>query len=72
MSASNEFIAMKIIIAMKIHRNEMGKFIALMLLTIFQRILAFFEENPKNSKKQAKIENAMNFPFSLQEFFSLR
>ena len=30
----------------------------------------FFDQklskNPKNSKKQAKIENAMNFPFSLR------
>ena len=51
MSASNEFIAMKKILAMKIHRNEKGKFIALMLLTIFQRILAFFEENFKQKSK---------------------
>ena len=50
-SASNEFFAMKKILAMKIHRNEKGKFIALMLLTIFQRILAFFEENFKQKSK---------------------
>ena len=47
LSASNEFIAMKKIIAMKIHRNEKGKFIAFKLLTIFQRILVLFEENFK-------------------------
>ena len=47
MYASNEFIAMKKIIAMKIHRNEKGKFIAFKLLTIFQRNLALFEENFK-------------------------
>ena len=51
MSASNEFIAMKKILAMKIHRNEKGKFIAFKLLTIFQRILALFEENFKQKSK---------------------
>ena len=51
LSASNEFIAMKKILAMKIHRNEKGKFIALMLLTIFQRVLAFFEENFNQKSK---------------------
>ena len=47
MSASNEFIAMKKILVMKIYGNEKGKFIAFKLLTIFQRILALFEENFK-------------------------
>ena len=36
MSASNEFIAMKKIIAMKIHRNEKGKFIAFNIKSVYQ------------------------------------
>ena len=47
---------MKKILAMKIHRNEKGKFIAFKPFTIFQRILALFEENFKQNKFFDKID----------------
>ena len=80
---SNEFIAVKKIFAMKIHRNEEEKFIALSILAWFLLFFGFFHnfwsKKSLDFKKKKpflwfslKFQFLANFPLEKSLFFSLQ